>query len=120
MSIFTMAYVYLLIPQQGLLQFLEFAFKDSPITERIRAGSFWLFSPAPGKLKIWNLISESDWETHARPGMELGMSLASNKTCGHRLWEAVLKAESKSIVSFERPLPNWASYPEDAEFEFQR
>jgi hypothetical protein len=109
----------MLTPLQGLLNFLGYAFKGTSILEAIMLGSFWLFSPAPGKLKVWNLISETSWKAHARPGMKLGMSLTSKKSCGHRLWEGLLQADDKAIVCFEKPLPPWASYPEDVVFEFQ-
>jgi hypothetical protein len=104
---------------QGLLDFLGHAFKGTQIVDAIRSGSFWLFTPAPGKLKVWNLVSETSWAAHAHPGVELGMSLASSKTCGHLLWEGLLQSEEKTIVCFEKPLPPWAPYPEDAVFQVQ-
>lgn len=80
--------------------------------------SIWLFSPAHGRLKIWNLITAEDWEPHVRPGMQLGMSISTAKFGGGLLQRGVPITKAEVAVSFETPLPHWAPYLEDAEFKF--
>jgi hypothetical protein len=100
---------------KGLLDFLKHAFKNTSIEEAIMRKQFWLFSPAPNQVKIWNLIPDTEWETHAPPGMHLGMSL-SRKPVNNILWEMLINAKDHAVVQLERPMPLWAPYPEDAEF----
>lgn len=89
-----------------------------PILDTIKQRSIWLFSPAPGQLKVWNLITAEDWESHARPGMQLGMSISTANFSGSLLRRGVSIAKIEAAVSFETPLPHFAPYPEDAKFRF--
>ncbi|KAH0545424.1 hypothetical protein FGG08_000565 [Glutinoglossum americanum] len=116
---------------EGLLCFLKFAFKVSPILEVIEQKCIWLFSPVEGQAKRCNLIEEKDWVTATRPGMLLDMSLlghdeeppvpplqppaSENELPEGRSPEV---GESKEIVRFQTPLPKWSRYPEDVEFAF--
>lgn len=100
------------------MDFLIHSFKDTPILDAIKEGSVWLFSPAPGQLKVWNLITAEDWEPHARPGIQLGMSVSTARFSGSLLRGGTPVIEIETTASFETPLPNWAPYPEDAEFRF--
>jgi hypothetical protein len=100
------------------LDFLKHSFKDTPILDTIKHRSIWLFSPAPGRLKVWNLITAEDWESYARPGMQLGMSISTASFSGSLLRGGVSVTKIEAAVSFETPLPHWAPYPEDVEFEF--
>ena len=100
------------------MDFLTHSFKDTPILDAIKERSIWLFSPAPGQLKVWNLITAEDWEPYARPGIQLGMSVSKTRFSRSFLRGDTPIAGIETTVSFETPLPNWAPYPEDAEFRF--
>ncbi|KAE8452606.1 hypothetical protein EG329_013865 [Mollisiaceae sp. DMI_Dod_QoI] len=109
---------------QGLLAFLTFAFKDSPISNAIKNSDIWLFSPVKEGSKQWNLIWGEDWEEAAEPGLQLGMSLgrysgynrADTSQC---IFDQEVFEREEAIVRFQTPLPNWSKYPDDAEFKFR-
>ena len=97
---------------------MKHSFKDTPMLETVKQRSIWLFSPSIGQIKVWNLITAEDWESHACPGMQVGMSLSTAKFSGSLLQGGVSVTNIEAVVSFETPLPNWAPYPEDAEFQY--
>ena len=160
---------------QDMLAFINFALPDFGEAKAIEQDEIWLFSPARGHTKRWNLIGEEDWEVATYPGMRLGMSmndvtnrceeLSSAATDGATSGAPILALGNKApwrvetprilagatlasasddvgpalhrsnhcagssspssavpeapvVVQFSTPLPEWSTYPEDAEFRF--
>ena len=96
---------------------MKHSYKDTPMLETVKQRSIWLFSPSPGQIKVWNLITAEDWESHACPELQVGMSLSTAKFSGSLLQGSVSVTNIEAVVSFEMPLPSWAPYPEDAKFQ---
>ena len=67
---------------EGLMVFLKYAFRESPLLPAVSKESIWLFTPSAAQEKTWHLIDEEDWDIVARPGMQLGMSLVGNQHHG--------------------------------------
>jgi hypothetical protein len=109
--------------RKGLLAFLKFAFKDTPTPWAVEERQFWLFEPATSQAKRWNLIDEEDWDTFARPGKPLGMSLLEEEIPHDCIIDDKLRCQTvtdtDSVVRFETPLPAWATYPQDVEFRYR-
>ena len=96
------------------MEFLEFAFKDyGQLRLAINRRDIFLFTPRDAQKDCWFLLQEGDWARMARPGMTLGMSVLPPF---HSAYEE-LQATAVPI-GFVKPLPPWAEYNCDAEFQF--
>jgi hypothetical protein len=85
--------------------------------EAVKQNYMWLFCPVPGNGNLWNLIIDEDWQSSVHPGMQLGMSLFGNGV-SRKLVSAMLSKGLDDVgISFQKPLPQWAPYPQDAKFK---
>jgi hypothetical protein len=95
------------------------------VLSAIERSEVWLFSPGKEGSKQWNLIWGEDWEEAAEPAMQLGMSLVGHEGCkaatndAQCIFDQEVLGEDGSVIRFQTPLPQWSSYPDDAEFKFR-
>jgi len=85
---------------------------------------FWLFTP-PENINAnhwWYLINENDWETVARPGVKICMSLYVGDICPSSSAEtlplATTPGQPDLAVRFDTPTPPWNPLPDDLEFRW--
>src|SRR6266487_3154710 len=100
------------------MAFLSFAFKEKPAFSAVMKKQILLFTPALSDARKCYLINETDWETVARPGMKLGMSLYRKRYKKKSRCVRGPQIREDPVVTFNRPLPPWATYPEDIEFQY--
>lgn len=63
-----------LMAYQGLLNFLQFAFKSNPsIYTAVKQQQFWMITPKGWDTQSWYIVQKEDWKSIARPGTRLGM-----------------------------------------------
>ncbi|OQE45001.1 hypothetical protein PENCOP_c002G03614 [Penicillium coprophilum] len=104
---------------EGFTDFLQHAFKDSPILNAVQQQSIWLFTPVLGQPKNWILITAEDWQLSVCPGMQLGMSVfAGRRVTNGPVSDLLSEIPEDDAVKLQTPLPLWASssFFEDARF----